>query len=357
MIPEGGIGAVRWRGGPDGALELIDQTRLPLETEVLTLRTLEGVRDAICRLAVRGAPAIGVAAAFGLWLGIRDAPEDDVGFEEALARAAQRLESARPTAANLAWAVRRVAAAARAAPGAKERKAAAFRAALAILEEDAATCRALGEQGVDLLRGRGRVMTHCNTGGLAAAGSGTALALVFEAARRGLPVSVVACETRPLLQGARLTMWELMRAGVDATLVCDNAAASVMAEGKVDCVLVGADRIARNGDTANKIGTYSLAIVASAHGIPLYVVAPRSTFDLSIADGSEIPIEQRSPEEVTQIGGVRIAPPRARVHAPAFDVTPARLIAGIVTEAGVIAPVGEAAIAAAFAGAKARGAS
>jgi methylthioribose-1-phosphate isomerase len=341
--PLGGS-AIRWRGGEGGVLELLDQTRLPGEARVLSLSGLEEVRDAISRLAVRGAPAIGVAAAFGLWLGIRAAPEDQAGFDAVLAEAKARLVSARPTAANLAWALGRIEAAARGADAAPARKRRAFEAAKALLDEDVRTCARLAEHGAGLIRDGESVLTYCNTGALAAAGAGTALAVVLEAHRRGRRVSVFACETRPLLQGSRLTMWELMRAEVDATLITDNAAADVMRRKLVHRVLVGADRIARNGDTANKIGTYGVALLAKAHGIPFHVVAPLSTFDPTIGSGDRIPIEERAASEVTQIEGRPIAPAGARAFAPAFDVTPAALITGIVTEAGVISPVDEAGV-------------
>jgi methylthioribose-1-phosphate isomerase len=338
------VASIRWNGGPDGRLELLDQTRLPSETVMLEIEDLERVRDAICRLAVRGAPAIGVAAAFGLWLGIRRSPDDPAAFDAAFAAAKQRLVSARPTAANLAWALEKVEAAARGRKSVGDRKAAAFASAQALLEDDVRTCGKIGEHGAALLEDGDSVLTYCNAGSLATAGAGTALAIVFAAKERGLKISVTACETRPLFQGARLTMWELMRHGIDATLITDNAAATVMRQKRVDRVLVGADRIARNGDTANKIGTYALALLARAHGIPFHVAAPRSTFDATLATGDQIPIEERDPSEITQVGATRLAPAGARVFAPAFDVTPADLITGIVTEAGVISPVGTAAI-------------
>jgi methylthioribose-1-phosphate isomerase len=332
--------AVRWTGaGDDGVLVLVDQTRLPGAYVELRLTDPEEVREAIVRLAVRGAPAIGVAAAFGLWLAIRNAPGEAPAFDAALARAHARLKAARPTAVNLAWALDKVAAAARRGADVPSRKAAAFAEASEIHAHDVAVCERLGAHGATLLGPGARVLTYCNTGALAAAGCGTALAAVFEAHRKGARPSVIACETRPLLQGARLTMWELMRAGIDATLICDNTAAVVMAKKLVDVVLVGADRIARNGDTANKIGTYGVALLAKAHGIPFYVVAPRSTFDWGLASGDHIPIEERAGAEITRIGGAAIAPEGAAVYAPAFDVTNASLIAGIVTEAGIIAPV------------------
>jgi methylthioribose-1-phosphate isomerase len=339
-----GSGWIRWVGGDDGRLELLDQTKLPSETVMLRLEDLEAVRAAIRRLSVRGAPAIGVAAAFGLWLGIRGAPSSPSDFATALEAAKGRLASARPTAANPVWALERVEAAMAGHASVADKKAAAFKAAVEILQDDIDTCQKMADVGVSLIRNGERILTYCNTGGLAAAGIGTALAVVFEARRRGLNIEVVSCETRPLLQGARLTMWELMQARVPATLICDNTAATVMKLKKVDRVLVGADRIARNGDFANKIGTYGVALLAKAHGIPFHVVAPRSTFDLSLESGNGIPIEEREASEITDIGGKAVAPAGARVFAPAFDVTPAELVTSIVTEAGMISPVNESAV-------------
>jgi methylthioribose-1-phosphate isomerase len=268
---------------------------------------------------------------------------DEASFRAELDRACERMASARPTAVNLAWAVERVRQAASAAsgqgvPAAKETLLAK---ALELLEDDRRTCRRMAEVGSGLVRDGAKLLTHCNTGALATAGIGTALAVVFESHRQGKRVAVFVDETRPLLQGARLTAWELQQAGIPATLICDNTAAQVMREGRVDAVFVGADRIARNGDTANKIGTYGLAVLARAHAIPFYVVAPVSTFDLATADGSGIPIEERSADEVTSIHGRRVAPEGIAVYSPAFDVTPAKLISGIVTERGLISPVDE----------------
>jgi methylthioribose-1-phosphate isomerase len=326
--------AVEWVGEEDGFLRLLDQTRLPEEVVYRDCRDPEQVREAICELAVRGAPAIGVAAAFGLVL----AEQQGIDFD----RAVERLGSSRPTAVNLAWAMRRMTRRRQRREG--EGRAWLLEEARAIAAEDEAMCRAMGEHGAELIRDNVGVLTHCNTGALATAGMGTALAALFVAHQQGKRFSVFADETRPLLQGARLTAWELQQAGIDVTLLCDSMAAQVMKEGRVQLVLVGADRIAANGDAANKIGTYSVAVLARAHRIPFYVAAPSSTFDLALRSGDAIPIEQRKPEEVTRGFGRRTAPEGVKVYNPAFDVTPANLISGIVTEKGVIRPVSEVSI-------------
>jgi len=335
------VETLRWEGGVDGHLALLDQTRLPGEELVLAIRDVPGTVDAIRRLAVRGAPAIGVAAAYGVVLGVRAhaaaAAADVVARTRA---AADELAGARPTAVNLSWAVERAFARARAE---QERGAdgAAIVAALldearAIHREDAASCRRIGELGAELLADGMGVLTHCNAGALATAGIGTALAPIYVAHERGRRLHVFADETRPLLQGARLTAWELARAGVDVTLLTDGMAASAMRAGKVQAVIVGADRIARNGDVCNKIGTYGVAILARRHAIPFYVAAPLSTFDPAAADGSAIPIEERADDEVQSFGGVAIAPAGVRVWNPAFDVTPHELVTAILTERGRI---------------------
>ena len=319
------VKAIEWTGQ---SVRLLDQTRLPTEVVYRDCRTLEEVRSAICELAVRGAPAIGVAAAYGLALWAQSG--DVADFPHAL----ERLRSSRPTAVNLFWALQRL-----------EKvgcdAAALLREAQAIEAEDAAMCRAIGEHGAALIPPDAGVLTHCNTGCLATAGLGTALAAIFVAHEQGKRPRVFADETRPLLQGARLTAWELQQAGVAVTLICDNMAAQVLREGRVQLVLVGADRITAKGDTANKIGTYGLAILARYHGVPFYVAAPSSTFDLSLGDGSAIPIEQRPAREITHGFGKPTAPEGVAVYNPAFDVTPAELITGIVTERGVISPVTE----------------
>ena len=334
-----------WRGdAATGHLSLIDQTRLPTEFVRAACRDVPSVWEAIKTLRVRGAPAIGIAAAFGAVVGGQAAlassgTAGDV--RKAVLDATAHLRTSRPTAVNLFWALDRVDALVRGAADSDPRALLerVLAEAKAIAEEDRATCRAIGRHGADLLEpGRG-VLTHCNAGGLATADYGTALAVVFTAHEQGKAVHVYADETRPLLQGARLTAWELQRRGVPVTLICDSMAAQVMKEGRVSAAVVGADRIAANGDTANKIGTYGVALLARAHGLPFYVAAPSSTFDLSIADGSSIPIEQRDPSEVTHGLGRQSAPDGVDVYNPAFDVTPAALISGIVTERGVIAPV------------------
>ena len=330
---------VRWVGGLDGRMEIIDQTLLPTEYQVVACRTVREVWKAIRTLKVRGAPAIGVAAAMGVVVAIQDmAGADEGAVQEAVARACEYLATSRPTAVNLFWALdrmRRVALAHRS-QGARAVREALLAEAQAIRDEDAAMCRRIGDLGQHLIRDGMGVLTHCNAGSLATAEYGTALAPLYRAHELGRRFRVYADETRPLLQGARLTMWELMQAGIDATLICDNMAAVVMRERKVDLVLVGADRIAANGDTANKIGTYGLAVLARHHRIPMYVAAPSSTFDLSIRSGDAIPIEERGAEEVTHGFGRQTAPTGAKTYCPAFDVTPARLLAGILTERGLI---------------------
>lgn len=334
---------VGWVGdAAGGCVHLIDQTRLPTECVRIECRDVASVWEAIRSLRVRGAPAIGIAAAYGAVLGgqaARGASAEAVGA--AVREATATLRTSRPTAVNLFWAldrIDRIVGAAGGPDGARllDRVLAE---AHAIAAEDRAMCRAIGRFGAALIGPGQGVLTHCNAGGLATADYGTALAVIFAAHEQGKPLHVFADETRPLLQGARLTTWELQRRGVPVTLICDNMAAQVMKEGKVQLVVVGADRIAANGDTANKIGTYGVALLARAHGIPFFVAAPSSTFDLSLADGSAIPIEQRDPAEVTRGFGRQTAPEGVHVYNPAFDVTPADLIAAIITERGVIRPV------------------
>jgi methylthioribose-1-phosphate isomerase len=336
---------IRWDGDVDGHLVLLDQTRLPTETVYLHCRTAEDVWQAIKRLSVRGAPAIGVAAAYGVCVGVNEG--------RSVGEVCDYLATSRPTAVNLFRALERMrrVGTAHHAGGIKSDRWATptlLSEARAIHQEDRQQCVAMGRHGADLFadlpQGAG-ILTHCNAGALATGGDGTALAVIFELARRGLRPHVFADETRPLLQGSRLTMWELMQRGITATLICDSAAAPVMREGRIQAVITGADRIAANGDTANKIGTLGVATLARAFGIPFYVAAPSTTFDLTIATGAEIPIEQRAAEEVT--GGVEnvTAPAGAAVYNPAFDVTPADLIAAIITERGVVRPVNNQSIA------------
>jgi methylthioribose-1-phosphate isomerase len=337
---------VEWVGGPDGFLRLLDQTQLPGEVAYRDCHTAEDVWEAIRSLRVRGAPAIGVAAAYGVVLGVQQSSLKHIGQD--VERTCDHLATSRPTAVNLCWALDRMRHVARRKysmpPDADMLRQAMLREAELIQKEDAAMCRAIGRHGAALVPEGGGVLTHCNAGALATAGSGTALAVLYAAAEAGRSFRVFADETRPLLQGARLTAWELRQRGLDVTLICDNMSAQVMREGRVQVVVVGADRIAANGDTANKIGTYGVAVLAHAHGIPVYVAAPSSTFDLSLPSGDHIPIEQRDPREVTHGFGAATAPDGVHVYNPAFDVTPARLIAGIVTERGIIRPVTESAI-------------
>jgi methylthioribose-1-phosphate isomerase len=334
------IATIRWCGGTDGHLVLLDQIRLPSETVFLDCHTAEDVWHAIKRLSVRGAPAIGVAAAYGVCVGAKEGREVD--------EVCAYLATSRPTAVNLFWALERMRKAAcrdreRPGPLSAELRELLLAEARAIDDEDRASCGAMANYGADLLAelpSRAGILTHCNAGALVSgSGDGTALAVIFELARRGKRPQVWADETRPLLQGARLTMWELQQRGIDATLICDSAAAQVMREGRVRAVITGADRIAANGDTANKIGTFSVATLARVFGIPFYVVAPVTTFDLAIESGDEIPIEQRAAEEITNGFGARTAPADVNVYNPAFDVTPAELIAAIITDRGVVQPV------------------
>jgi methylthioribose-1-phosphate isomerase len=327
-----------WEGGRPGHVRLIDQTLLPTEYVVLDVRTVDEMFDCIRRLAVRGAPAIGVAAGFGVLLGAQRLDERD--RDDTLGRVkeiAAHLAQSRPTAVNLFWALdRMVARATRDHAAGKAIVAGLFEEAHTIFEQDKAICRKIGAFGAELLRDSMTVLTHCNAGGLATVDYGTALAPIYVAHDQGKQIAVFADETRPLLQGSRLTAWELKQSGIDVTLITDNMAARVMFEGRIDAVFVGADRIARNGDVANKIGTYGVAVLARQHGIPFYVCAPLSTFDAAIATGDQIPIEERGGEEVACGFGKRTAPEGVKIYNPAFDVTPARLVTGIVTEVGVI---------------------
>ncbi len=311
------VETLRWSGD---ALELLDQRLLPERTEYVTCRSASEVAGAIRDMVVRGAPAIGCAAAFGIALDARRGAD--------LSAAHEALAQSRPTAVNLFWALARMK---------KVRGAQAIEAeARAIYEEDLAVNRAIGAQGARLIQDGARIMTHCNTGALATAGHGTALGVIRSAHELGRKLTVIANETRPYLQGARLTAWECVQEGIPVTLVTDSMAGFLMSRGEVDLVIVGADRIASNGDVANKIGTYTLAVLAKRHGLPFYVAAPRSTFDPKMADGAAIPIEERAPDEVTGYRGVRWAPRGIAVRNPAFDVTPAELITGLICEKGVL---------------------
>lgn len=330
---------LHWKGDATGSLRMIDQTLLPTEFKEIDCWTVEGVWEAIKKLRVRGAPAIGVAAAYGVVVGTRehrDASRQD--FNEKLAEVVKYLASSRPTAVNLFWALDRMSDLAL-----KESSLASLAMHDRLLEEarrihvqDREMCAAIGRHGSELLKSGTGVLTHCNAGGLATGGDGTALSVMFAAAAAGKSIRVYADETRPLLQGARLTAWELQQRDIPVTVICDNMAAQVMKEDRIHAVVTGADRIAANGDAANKIGTYGVALLAKAHGIPFYVAAPSSTFDLSLSTGDKIPIEQRGRDEVAEGFGRQTVPEGVDIYNPAFDVTPADLITAIITERGVV---------------------
>jgi len=326
--------SIRWVGDANGHLELLDQTLLPQQRKILRVTTVDGVIDAIVRLAVRGAPAIGVAASYGLLLGVREKSLAGDALVAEVREVAARLFGARPTAVNLGWAMERCVAAVVAEPTTQR----VFHAACSIHANEEAMARSIGECGKELIKPGATVLTHCNTGRLAAAGDGTALAVMFAAWRDGVKFQVLADETRPLLQGARLTALELHVAGIPVQVVADGAAAGIIASGDVDLVIVGADRITRNGDFANKVGTYPLALACAAHGVPFYVAAPLSTFDLRLPNGQSIPIEERDANEVTSFCGVSVAPEGVGARNPAFDVTPAHLVTGMVTDVGILRP-------------------
>ena len=337
------VKVLQWLGDARrGHLRLLDQTKLPAETAFLDCRDAQGLWEAIRRLVVRGAPAIGVAAAYGMVIAAQWVP-DNADFITGVEAAGEYLKTSRPTAVNLAWAVHRVC---RRAQGTLSNRFDGIREAMleeakAIHAEDEAMCLAIGRGAAGLVAKCTGVLTHCNAGALATAGIGTATAGMYLAHAEGARFTVYCDETRPLLQGSRLTAWELMQAGIEAVVITDSMAAQVMREGRVQMVITGADRIAANGDVANKIGTYGLAVLAVRHGIPFYVAAPYSTFDLGLASGGGIPIEQRSSEEITEGFGRRTAPVGVKTYSPAFDVTPAELIAAIITDRGVIQPVDE----------------
>lgn len=326
-----------WEGG---TLGLLDQRLLPQQEVAVQCTTLGDVVYAIQSMQVRGAPAIGCTAAYGMALVAHQALGSTAELLAQLTAAKAALDASRPTAVNLAWATARMlqVAQAHASASPKVLRDTLLHEAHAIMAEDLAMCYAIGEHGLALIPPRGHVLTHCNAGGLATAGLGTALAPIRLAYERGRSIHVFVDETRPFLQGARLTAWELQRAGVPLTLITDNMSAYFMRKGEVDCVIVGADRVVANGDIANKIGTYGLAVLAQAHGIPFYVAAPSSTIDLTLPDGDAIPIEQRDPVEVTTIAGHNIAPVGVQAAHPAFDITPNHLITALITEQGVITP-------------------
>ncbi len=331
---------IEWDGKQ---VRLIDQRRLPQECTILTFNGYHDVARAIREMAIRGAPAIGVAAAFGMALAARNSPASTpAGLLADLKQAAQILRAARPTAVNLSWAIEHMLRCAQAQMTAGADVGSMAKALLAeaqaLADEDVDINRRIGAHGARVVSQGARILTHCNAGALATVDYGTALGVVRTAHGQGRGIHVFVDETRPRLQGARLTAWELVREGIPMTLIADNAAGHLMRTGRIDLVLVGADRIAANGDVANKIGTYKLAVVARENGIPFYVAAPTSTIDLSVPTGDDIPIEERDAREVTHIGGVRIAPQGVEVYNPAFDVTPHRYVTGIITEKGVLYP-------------------
>ena len=331
------VSTVTWE---DGAVVILDQRRLPHEQSLLRCRDHHEVATAIRDMAIRGAPAIGVAAGFALALGARLTRAEGRPLRNEFDDMCAELAATRPTAVNLFWAIARMRRRfdALAAEGGETIRTGLLAEALAIQAEDLAACRRMGDLGAELLPAEARVLTHCNAGALATAGYGTALGIVRSAARLGKLKQVFADETRPFLQGTRLTTWELVQEGIPTTLITDSMAGHLMARGEVNVIVVGADRIAANGDVANKIGTYPLAVLARENGIPFYVAAPLSTLDLATREGSAIPIEERAPEEVTHHGGRRLAPLGVAVRNPAFDITPHRYVTAIISEAGVAWP-------------------
>ena len=336
--------SIEWVGELDGFVRIIDQTKLPTQLLFLECHHVDTIHEAIRSLRVRGAPAIGIAAAMGVVLGVRQASEEDgdrAALVERVKGACDYLATARPTAVNLCWALARMrrVLADHSAASIRDAKNLLLREAKQIRDEDAAMCRRIGEIGEPLILPGMGVLTHCNAGALATAEYGTALAPLYLSHEHGKPFHVFVDETRPLLQGSRLTAWELGQSGIDVTLLTDSMAAALMKTGKVNLILTGADRIAANGDTANKIGTYGLAVLARHHEIPLYVAAPSSTFDLATGRGDDIRIEERGADEIRRGFGVLTAPEHVRCYSPAFDVTPAAFITGLITERGIIRPV------------------
>jgi len=336
--------ALKWKGGSNGFLEIIDQRKLPGRLIKIKCTSVDSVYKAIKNLAVRGAPAIGVAAAYAAVLSLKKAGKNtklQKAFSQ-LSKHCKYLASARPTAVNLFWALDRIKQKARQfitknpKANLQQLKEIVFKEANNIYQEDVEMCRRIGRNGEKFIKNGDGILTHCNAGALATAGEGTALSILYQAHRKGKRFTVYVDETRPLLQGARLTAWELKQAGIKTIVICDNTAGWLMKQGKINAVITGADRIAANGDTANKIGTYSLSILAREHNIAFYIAAPTSTFDLTIKSGAEIPIEQRDAEEIRRLGGKIITPRNAKVYNPAFDVTPACFITALITDKAVI---------------------
>jgi methylthioribose-1-phosphate isomerase len=328
---------IEWK---DDAVVMIDQRKLPASEVYVTCKTANEVAKAIKTMVIRGAPAIGVAAAMGIAVGMtRSRATGTKQFTTEFQKTCDLMAGTRPTAVNLFWAIERMkktfAAAAQDGQSVDEIKKRLVAEARAIHDEDVQSCRTMGAHGATLVPSSARILTHCNAGALATAGYGTALGVIRAAAEQGKTIAVLADETRPFLQGARLTAWELVRDGINTTVITDNMAGAMMRQGQVDLVVVGADRIAANGDVANKIGTYTVAVLAKEHGIPFYVAAPLSTVDLHTPDGSRIPIEERNEREVTHVGSNRLTPDGAQIRNPAFDVTPAQYVTAIITERGI----------------------
>ncbi|HUL42983.1 MAG TPA: S-methyl-5-thioribose-1-phosphate isomerase [Bacteroidota bacterium] len=324
---------IEWQ---EGSVRFLDQTRLPLEVSVVCTKDYKDLIDAIRSLKLRGAPLIGIGAAYGVALAAAQSRTSNASaFRNEISGVIDEFAATRPTAVNLFWALQKMRGVLESCSAPAEASAALLREARSIHHEDAEMCDRIGKNGAVLVPEKASILTHCNAGALATGGRGTAVGVITTAAEMGKRVSVFVDETRPLLQGARLTMWEFQQTAVEATLITDNAAASLFRKGKIDLVVTGADRIAANGDSANKIGTYNLAVLAHHHGVPMYIAAPRSTIDPTLNDGNAIPIEERAPEEVTRGFGVRTAPEGINVYAPAFDITPASLITAIITDQGV----------------------
>ncbi|GBD94173.1 methylthioribose-1-phosphate isomerase [bacterium BMS3Abin05] len=333
------VKTIQWK---EGSVYIIDQTLLPEQYKIIKINSISEMAEAIRTMRIRGAPAIGIAAAFGVYLGARSDPKSSgEDFLKSVHKAVHLLKNTRPTAVNLFWALDRMKQKALSAAGLEsdERIAGLLQEARDILEEDRRMCRLIGKNGLSLITGNEvTFLTHCNAGALATADYGTALGIIYAAREAGRRVRVFSDETRPLLQGSRLTAWELTQAGIEVTVICDNAAAFLMKQGKIDYIIVGADRIAKNGDVANKIGTYNLAVLAEKHKIPFIVAAPTTTFDFKIDSGAQIPIEERGRNEVIRRFGILTAPENAAVYNPAFDVTDHNLVSAIVTEKGVLSP-------------------
>lgn len=332
------VSAVEW---DEGRIKIVDQTKLPHKLSYLYIDNIEDLREAICKMRIRGAPAIGVVAALGVFLEMQKSKAKDYGtFKEEMEMVCRYLESSRPTAVNLFWATNRLRTVVERKIGLSptQLKEEIKKEALCIMQEDKECTKAIGDNGASLINDGDTVLTHCNAGALATAGYGTALSIIYRAKEQGKKIKVYADETRPLLQGARLTAWELLQEGIDVTVICDSVAGVVMKEGKVNKVIVGADRISANGDVANKIGTYSLAVLAKENKVPFYVACPLSTIDFSLKSGDEIPIEIRGEEEVTSFLGERCAPDKVKVYNPAFDVTPSEYVSAIITDKGICYP-------------------